>query len=118
MLTSFSGDVPINRETNYVVPNAPMYNTQQHNPKRTRSEEIYHSPEKRQRLSLNNGSLHAADDISTIRANASAALKQHLRTSHPIQRSKEQDNFTTDPHLNMRLLSLPILESLVCTTKN
>jgi len=53
------------------------------------------------------------DEISIIRANASAALIQQFGRTAPGRIDNSQGSFMADPHLYMRVLSLPILESLV-----
>ncbi|KAH8601271.1 telomere repeat binding factor-domain-containing protein [Bisporella sp. PMI_857] len=71
--------------------------------KRPRLEDIYHAPEKRQRKTMER------DDKCVIHAKASAAIKKHF--GPPGQRGGLSVSME-DPHLHMRILSLPILESL------
>jgi len=56
------------------------------------------------------------DEIGIIRANASAALIQQFGRTAPGRIDNDQGSFMADPHLYMRVLSLPILESLVRIT--
>ena len=105
--------LPIKLESSSSIPASPSYSSQPEALKRRRSDDNYHTVEKRQRIEPYGRPLLIDDEISIIRANASAALIQQFGRTAPGRVDNEQGSFMTDPHLYMRVLSLPILESLV-----
>jgi len=110
---------PIKFESSSSITSIPTYSSQPETLKRPRSEDTYHSLEKRQRIEPYSRPLLIDDDeIGIIRANASAALIQQFGRTAPGRIDNEQGSFMTDPHLYMRVLSLPILESLVRIATN
>ena len=108
---------PMKFESTSSAPAISAYSAQPETLKRPRSEDIYHSIEKRQRVDPYSRPLLIDDDeIGIIRANASAALIQQFGRTAPGRIDNDQGSFMADPHLYMRVLSLPILESLVRIT--
>jgi hypothetical protein len=122
-------DVPIKYESPYpadsVSPQSPAL-------KRRLSEEPDEMGEKRQRVDSGpNNMAIPDDDMAAILAQATAAATQGIEeAAEQAQEDEEEDEpslfvdhnetkeeqptlFLSDPHLSMRILSLPVLESLV-----
>ncbi|KAF4633020.1 hypothetical protein G7Y89_g5099 [Cudoniella acicularis] len=131
-----SRNAPIKYESPYYAEQAQMFTPQPQTPshKRQRSgSDSQDAAEKRQRVEPPSSD---ADDFAAILARTTASVTQQLgqsaniQTQHasPPQQSHFQSRneqmggagltsgFTSDPNLYMRILSLPILESLILST--
>ena len=122
-------DVPIKYESPYASDSIPQFSPQSPVLKRRHSEEPDEMGEKRQRVDA--GPTNAGipdDDMAVILAQATAAATQGIEEA--MEQAQEDDEpslfldrdetkeelptlFLSDPHLSMRILSLPVLESLV-----
>ena len=129
----YRSDVPIKYESPYASESLSNFSPQSPTLKRRRSEEPDDIGEKRQRIESSSDTL-ANDHLAAIIAQATASVRQQLgqsttgglisheqdeqpvsSVSRTIQNGSagHGNGFTSDPHLYMRILSLPILESLV-----
>ena len=125
-------DVPIKYESPY--PADPILQSSPQSPplKRRLSEEPDEMGEKRQRVDSGPANLATPDDdMAAILAQATAAAAQGIEDAAEQAEEEEAEDepglfmdqdetkeeqpalFLSDPHLSMRILSLPVLESLV-----
>lgn len=135
-------DVPIKHESPYIsetVVSQALISPQSPSLKRRRSDQSQDLGEKRQRIDSGSSATGPpqaplSDGFAAMLAQATGAvMQQHASNGNGLQVSQEQSGescplvsqneqnghkgrssrFTSDPHLYMRILSLPILESLV-----
>jgi len=117
-------DVPIK----YEEPSDPMPQISSQSPtlKRRYSEDADRMGEKRQRVDSgpSNRGISRDGDMAVIMAEATAAATQGIEEAmgNNLEEDEQADEdeiqseqpiFISDPHLSMRILSLPVLESLV-----
>jgi hypothetical protein len=135
-------DIPIKRESPYsseTIVSQALISPQSPTLKRRRSDQSQGSGEKRQRVDFGSSATGPqeallSDGFAAMLAQATGAvMQQHASDGNGLHVSQEQhgesgsvvsqneqngneghsSRFTSDPHLYMRILSLPILESLV-----
>jgi hypothetical protein len=124
-------DVPIKYESPYPADSMPQSSPQSPALKRRLSEEPDEMGEKRQRVDSGPANLAMPDDdMAAILAQATAAATQGIEEAAEQAQEEAEDEpglfidqdetkeeqpalFLSDPHLSMRILSLPVLESLV-----
>ena len=124
MLTSIYADLNLKYESPY---NASLNGSPLQSPalKRTRSEEDLHEdPSKRQRIEPPAARNLPNEEFARLLAQATANTNEQIerdrpepeyfgRQNAPDEGAKFQSGLANDPYLYMRILSLPILESLV-----
>lgn len=136
-------DVPIKHESPYngeAVSNQALVSPESPSLKRRRSDQSQDLGEKRQRVDSGSSAnapteaFPSAEFADMLAQATSTVMQQHAPYGNGLHVSEEQaaastalvsqkelnghegrsSGFTSDPHLYMRILSLPILESLVC----
>ena len=124
-------DVPIKYESPYPTDSVAQFSPQSPTLKRRLSEDPDEMGEKRQRVDYGRVNLTMPDDdMAAILARATAAATQGIEEAAEQAQEEDDDEraqsadqdeikeeqptlFLSDPHLSMRILSLPMLESLV-----
>lgn len=127
-----SSGVPIKHESPHAIHAVPQFSPQAPALKRRYSEEPDEMGEKRQRVDCGPPSEGLPDnDIIALLAQATAAATQGIEEALELVQEDDESGlfvdpdeikeepptaFLSDPHLAMRILSLPVLESLVKNT--
>lgn len=124
-------DIPIKYESPYDADSVPKFSPRSPVLKRRLSEETDSMGDKRQRVDSGPANMEMLDDdMAAILAQATAAATQGIQEAAEQAQEEDEDEaslfadqdevkeeqptlFLSDPHLSMRILSLPVLESLV-----